>query len=49
MPKPMANPDPEAGSRGTVKWLLFTLPLDLISGSGFGTGRQLKLFEDPYQ
>jgi len=49
MKTPMANPDPEAGSSGTVKWPLFTLPLDLISGSGFGTGRQLKLFGDPYQ
>ena len=46
---PMANPDPEAGSSGAVKWPLFTLPLALTSGSGFGTGRQLKLFEDPYR
>ena len=49
MTKPMANPDTETGSRGTVKWPLFTLPLDLTFGSGFGTGRQLNLFEDPYQ
>jgi len=49
MQKPMTNPDPEAGSSGTVKWPLFTLPLDLNSGSEFGTGRQLKVSEDLYE
>jgi hypothetical protein len=49
MQTPMANPDQEAGYVGKIKWPLFTLPLDLTSGSGFGTGRQLKMFVDPHQ
>jgi hypothetical protein len=46
---PMSNPDPEVGFSGRVKWPLLTLPLDLTSGSGFATGRQVKLFGNPYR